>query len=209
MRSGNATCSIGRRFGEVESRMSHNADETGTDRRAFLKAALYVAPVVMTLKAKTAYAQLGSSRPPTNTGGTNPTNNQNNGQRTGTRTCRQRAVERRMERRQQRSRPGPRQLTNRAAVECRGSPLTATLFFCACAPLDVVRPPVPVRLRRSPSHPAAEPDLYRHARRGRRRRRRRDLPNRPPRRRLRDQRRRSYRASPKTTQTWSIRSTRR
>ena len=59
--------------------MLHNADETGTDRRAFLKAALYVAPVVMTLKAKTAYAQLGSSRPSTNNGG-NGQNNQNNGQ---------------------------------------------------------------------------------------------------------------------------------
>jgi hypothetical protein len=63
--------------------MLHNADEAGTDRRAFLKAALYVAPVVMTLKAKTAYAQLGSSRPPTNSGGNNPNNNQNNGQGRG------------------------------------------------------------------------------------------------------------------------------
>ena len=58
--------------------MSHNADETGTDRRAFLKAAVYVAPVVMTLTAKTAYAQLGSSRPPTS-GGAGPTGNTGQG----------------------------------------------------------------------------------------------------------------------------------
>ena len=44
--------------------MSQNVDDKSTDRRAFLKAAAYVAPVVMTLTAKTAYASLGSSRPP-------------------------------------------------------------------------------------------------------------------------------------------------
>jgi len=44
--------------------MVNNAEDAGRDRRTFLKAALYVAPVVMTLKAKTAHASLGSSRPP-------------------------------------------------------------------------------------------------------------------------------------------------
>jgi hypothetical protein len=63
--------------------MSQNVDDKGTDRRAFLKRAAYVAPVVMTLTAKTAYASLGSSRPPASGGPNGQGPGTNNGRRRG------------------------------------------------------------------------------------------------------------------------------
>ena len=39
------------------------SEEAGLNRRSFVKGALYVTPVILTLAAKPAFAQLGSARP--------------------------------------------------------------------------------------------------------------------------------------------------
>lgn len=41
----------------------NSLDERKSNRRSFLKGTMYVVPVILTLKAKSAFASLGSSRP--------------------------------------------------------------------------------------------------------------------------------------------------